>query len=1508
MTLPGGPAGKLGNRYEKWWTLSELVRMLGGDTEAIRIEEPGVDKAEFIVTTGTRRELHQVKRSHPNGKWSLAALRADGLLQAIGEQLAGNVDRFVFASGSDARELAELCNAAREAESDVEFERHFLEATERRKRFEKLRDSWGCDFPTARERLRRIEIRTIDERELENKVRWGIEALFLANPTAVVAELRGIAEDSVHRTISRQGLVEQLRRRGLPLRHLPNPEHAAPAVQAATDRFLDIARRKLIQRRLVSNAAAATLLSRLDGTPSDNIVTGRAGSGKTACVVEILDRLRERGLPALAFRLDRVPFHSVSTTADLGRELRLEESPALVLAAAAEAVGRPGVLIVDQLDAVSTMSGRSSAAFDLVEQLLHEARGKRARAVIHTVVVCRTFDWQNDSRLRQLMPPDSQAPVAVAEFTVEEVRTILTDAGFDPALFLLRQLELLRLPQNLALFLEAGFDASRVPTFDTAKVLFDRYWDAKRQSVTDQITTSPDRWLEVMETLCDEMTSAQQLSVVKEKLDRFSPDYLKQMASEGVLTFDGHRYGFGHESFFDYCFARLFVTRPESLVSFLKQSEQHLFRRAQVRQVLAYLRDADRGRYIRELAGLLSDQEIRSHIKELAFALLAEVTDPAEEEWAIWEEWVAPELKAIEDGTPSANKLSTLAWRKFAESATWFRFAGERGVVAGWLNSDNVSLTDVAVNYVIVHGRHSPDRVAALLEPYADHGGQWPIRLLRFMRWPGHHMSRRLFDLFLRLVENDTLGEARGPIAVNGTFWGVLYGLRKNRPEWIPEILACGLQRRFAAIRAAGGIPRRSELIGYGPPMAEVFDKSAACAPGVFVERLLPLVLEISDSTLTGDTPPKHDTVWPILIKSEHPSGEDACLSALAAALAKLAREGAEELHDVIVNLRNRDSHIANHLLLALFSGGGAQFADEAISSLCDEPWRFQCGVSGNSHWCAMEAIGAAFPHCTAESRERLEATILRYVPPYERTARGYQQSGRAQFALLSAIPTELRSPRANGRFNELARKFGEPEGEPHGITMTWVGPPIEQKATDQMTDDQWLRAITKHRSEFSAQNSHDRPKGGAWELAQVLETRAKEEPERFARLCLRFPADANPVYLRRMLDALETADAASDLKLQVCRKALDDSLAHCGKSIVDVLGSIEDTLPDNAIAILHRLVTEHDDPAAELWKEGTDGGGTYWGGEIHTAGINTTRGRAAEAIRDLILRDAAYVERFRDTLDRMIRDPSASVLSCVAGTLRAVAYCDPELGMSLFLGMNLPEDRLLATHHVYEFIRDRLRDNFAELRSLLERMLRSSEPEVCEAGARLASLALLMDQGAADLVDESLHGSPRHRLGVAQVASANIALPECRRWSEETLVVLFDDDDSDVRGEAASCFRQLKDEVLDTYGDLIAAFCDSRAFQEDSFWILHTLEESLGRLPGTTCLVCEKFLDRFADEARDIRTHRAGDTPTVATLVFRTYQQHQNDEWTGRSLNLIDHLCLEGIGDAGSHLDQFER
>ena len=1359
MTRPGGPANKLGNRYETWWTVSECVRMLHDDTAAIRIEDPGVEKAEFVVTVGSQRELHQAKRSHPNGKWSLAELASDGLLRAIGDALTGNDDRFVFVSGSDARELADLCEAANDAESVEEFERDFLAAQARKQSFKKLCREWQqCDVRDAFGRLRRVDVRTINERELEDKVRWGVQALFHGVPDKVLSELRAIVEDSVHCTMTRQDLVDALAQRGYLTRPRLSPEHAGIAVRKTTDRYLDGTRKKLIRQTLVPREAAKTLLSRLGKTATDSVVTGKAGAGKTACVVEITEALRERRLPVLAFRLDRVQLLSASTTADVGNHLGLQESPVLVLAAAAEAASRPGVLIVDQLDAVSTMSGRSSDAFDVVERLLQEARGTRARVVVHTVVVCRAFDWQNDHRLRQLVPLGSEAQVEVTEFAVDEVKTILIAAGFDPALFQERQLALLRLPQNLSLFLEADFKKSRVPDFGMAKDIFDRYWDEKRRSVTARVTPLPDQWMEVVETLCNKMTSTQQLWVRKESLDAFPPAYVDQLASEDVLTFDGHRYGFDHESFFDYCFARVFISRQEPLAAFLKGSEQHLFRRAQVRQVLAYLRDANRTRYVEELRALLSDERIRTHIKDLAFALLAEVTDPTEEEWAIWQQWIGPALKAIEDDTPNPDKLSEIAWQRFFGSPSWFEDTDRRRMIENWLDSNNDRLVDLAVIYLKRHQEHSPDRVAALLEPYADRGGKWALRLRSLMEWADLHTSRRFFDLILHLVDNGTLDEARESIAVNGTFWDLLYNMGQNRPEWIPEVLAHWLRRRFSVIRVAGGEFRARELIGYDRSAAMLISKSAERAPAAFVKHLLPVVLGISDSASTGDEPPRHDAVWTIPIKSKGPRGQGACLSGLAGALATLAGENTEDLSNEIAELLRRDTYVANYLLLALYAGGAARYADEAAGLLCDEPWRFQCGSSDNPYSYTMQAIKAVVPHCTPENRKRFETVILDSVHPYERT------------------------------------------------------------------------------------------------------------------------------------------------------KAFAESHGPCGRWITDVLGNIEDQLPDDVVGMLDWLATEHEDPVREAWREDAEGGKPYYRGDIHSNGINTTRGRAAEAVRNLIFKEAAYVERFRQTLERMVKDRSAAVLSCVAGTLRAVASHDPALGMSLFLSMNLSEDRLLATRPVSDFIHMGLHENFPELRPVIERMLCSSEPEVCEAGARLAGIAVLGHESATDLVGEALRGTARHRLGVAQVASANIADPESCSWCEATLAVLFDDADDKVRGKAVSCFHQLRSETLDTYGDLIATFRDSRAFREDSFPILHTLEESPGRLPGMTCEICENFLDRFADEARDIRTRRALDVHTAAKLIFRTYQQHQKDEWTSRSLDLIDRLCLERIPDAGGGFEQFDR
>jgi len=98
VSLPGGPADKLGNRYELWWTVVQIQNLLLGQWDSIRIEVPGIDKVEFELIRGNVRSYHQVKRSAATGKWTLAELASPdiGILQSIEIQLKTPESQYVF--------------------------------------------------------------------------------------------------------------------------------------------------------------------------------------------------------------------------------------------------------------------------------------------------------------------------------------------------------------------------------------------------------------------------------------------------------------------------------------------------------------------------------------------------------------------------------------------------------------------------------------------------------------------------------------------------------------------------------------------------------------------------------------------------------------------------------------------------------------------------------------------------------------------------------------------------------------------------------------------------------------------------------------------------------------------------------------------------------------------------------------------------------------------------------------------------------------------------------------------------------------------------------------------------------------------------------------------------------------------------------------------------------------------------------------------------------------------
>jgi len=126
------------------------------------------------------------------------------------------------------------------------------------------------------------------------------------------------------------------------------------------------------------------MLSELEG-PTIVLLTGVAGSGKSGVVRGVIDKLEQRGIPALALRVDQ--HLACRTSKELGIALiGRAESPAWTLARLAP--GRMSVLVIDQVDAISEVSGRNGAVRESVLRLLDEAHNLK---IVRVLLVCRTL-------------------------------------------------------------------------------------------------------------------------------------------------------------------------------------------------------------------------------------------------------------------------------------------------------------------------------------------------------------------------------------------------------------------------------------------------------------------------------------------------------------------------------------------------------------------------------------------------------------------------------------------------------------------------------------------------------------------------------------------------------------------------------------------------------------------------------------------------------------------------------------------------------------------------------------------------------------------------------------------------------------------------------------------------------------------------------------------------------------------------------------------------------------
>jgi len=1504
-THAGGAADKAGFFHESLWGIHCMLDVLDGGAESIRIETPGDDGAEFYLRRANVREHWQAKRQVTGqGTWSFEKLK--GVLEFFFQKFRAG-ESCVFASVSDAPELRMLTENAQAVKKAGEgldhFKAYFLDR-KRAAQFTELQKLVGA--ATEQETfdfLCSVTIHGGREITLESLIGFGLTARFQPPWQTTVAALRELYLRSTHETLTAADIERHLRKSNIERRRAGTTD-ARDRIHDVTNNYVLGQRAKLIRGTPIIRSVATDIVNKIQTSniSLDILIAAPAGGGKSACLCQIVEGLREVGIPVLAFRLDRI--EPVPTVIQLGGKLGLGESPAFVLSETFS--HQPVVLVVDQLDCVSTSSGRHPDFFDTVASLRAEVVGLRLQRRIHLVFACRKFDFKHDYRLKQLITKDQQ-PIELGELTVDEVKSVLRQEDGDFSKLTLHQQTMLRLPQNLSLYIDADLTKSK-NLFSTPKELCDAYWLAKRRAVSVDRPDFDQHWLPAITHLAKTMSDRQELSIPAAAMDQFSPDFLERMASEGVLSWDGKRYGFGHETFFDYCFARTQPNGGRDFVKFLEGDMQHLFRRAQLRQILAFLRDDDFSTYLTSIEYMLKSERIRPHLKLLAVELLAIHPQAYDEELDLLIPWIENELSFRREGKRNSDKLASRIWERFFSSGTLFTVADRMGLIQRWLNSGESWLQDTMAVYLRWQTEEHSERIAELLEPFVE-DPEWRMRLRQVMEWGNLEKSRRFFGLFLRLIDDGTLDEAKDRFVSNGTFWSMLHGFAEQRPEWCAELAARWLDRR---VLLASATPEAADdLRSYFSDQFGVDDlfKSARGAPNAFLKNVLPAVLRAAATFAynADEDEFSRDRLWPERFQSEHIGLLEAFLSGCENALELVGQSTPEQLRPSIDKLLMHRLYTANHLLMSAYLSSPATFAEEALSLLIAEPKRLRCGFLDNSYWHSRQLIQTCSPHCTGETFQKLEACLLAFVSPYERSKNGFRYRGHAAFNLASALDEHRLSVRGKAQLAEWREKYKAPDSPPVGIRSYAVGSPIEEDAAEHMTDEQWLGAIAKYNTEEWQYNHRHPEKGGALELARMLQKFTEKEPERFALLALQFPSTAHPYYFSHVLSGLRKSAVSNELKLDVARRVFKLDHHDCFRAALDILGSVtEIELPEDAINYIQRT-GDHPNPEKELW----DGERPYYGGDILTHGINSVRGFVAETIRDLVLSDARYLSIFRSTIDNLVGDQSLAVRSCAASTLLAVAQHDAKLAVDWTGKLFDADDRLLTTRYVQDLIHRGVREYPGTFSPVIERMLQSTHGNVRESGGLLACLARLYHKSAERFSEGALNGDEYCRLGACEVAKGNLLYADCREWCEAALIRLFNDESQGVRKKAAGCFWHLwhsPETPLTEFDTLIRGFLASPAFADEPTYLLHALEETKHKVPEAALDVCETFIARCSEDARNIRTSMAGNENTIGKLVFTSYAQLQVQQLQVRALNAIDQMNLEGLNSASTHLAEFER
>ncbi|GHV77306.1 hypothetical protein AGMMS49942_21270 [Spirochaetia bacterium] len=1543
--VPGGIADKSGNTYEAKCAARYLLDVIQGQLlwlkyETIDAADHGVD---FSVFDGAITTYYQVKRKAPNGNWTAKKLIAEGIIDTFFNK-AKDSDKIQcrLITQSDTSNFSGIVENARlsnnitdfknslnekqkieyeEVFSDTEPEIPQLDKTETRAHIIKEQKEIYFVFNI----LKKLYVIFWPEESIDDDLKIISSLLFVQSDYPIFPILRDILDKNYNKKITTESIRSIINdTSSLQIKDWLLDATLPQRINEMTDSYISSYSPFGFDGSIIHRHQTDELYSEVtkDSYSGLTLLTGSAGSGKSGVVRQLIEKLRSENIPCLSFRIDQLI--DIKTEEELGKVItNIDKSPITVLKGIYP--DRSSVVIIDQVDAISEVSGRKGLLKEIIIRMVQKAIFYRT---IKIILVCRTFDLENDPRLRMLEDDHKALKMSVPFLTWnDDIAPLLKEKGIDTSSYNEVQRKLLCVPINLSIFLRLE---DRKSIYSTRKELFEKLIDEKSKIFRKQNFNF--EMIEVLSEISQWMSEHQELEVPIECLDKYSSS-IDILASEGLLVKTKTRLHYFHESFFDYIYARSFINQKMSIHSLLLSDEQFLFRRTQVRQILEHMRQSDIKRYLTELPQILIRRNIRYHIKLAVCQWLSTVEDPRLEEFNI-----ILKLDRRQD------VFNNLVASTFFSTDNWFPFLLSQNWYINELDKHLKRRSEHIIYWLMYHMRLSPDDIFTMIKNWHENNDEHALVIINNMK--GLAIRTKPTDNSIYLLVTDLLENFTHIFYNNGGPDLVIEIINNSGIERINEsVLLLEKTIKKWMVLYPENIPFESNSVKIFQNTHEIHEIIQR-QPLIFINGTIDCFID-SVKKAVADTKigkPHYDLFN--RHESDYPYGFEEFVFLFRDALIKDSDINKNEVIKIISRFDPKIHETFMYLILEVIASLPEEMNEELLS-LINIDTIFKAGLDGAEWLSFANAYKACCPYLSNETKEIIEDKILNYYPELERiknlmgsiktesesvklrtrkdAKKLFYYVGRAQWSILETIKDEYLLNKSQLRLKELKRKFkGQEIAKPYMIQGGYVSSPINIENCKRMSDEQWISALKKYGDKYFPHYSVDFLKGGTTELGRVLMDLYKVDVERFSSLFVNIPDDIIKPYWHSILFGISQNEVIKkDIVITIIKRVHNYSEKIYGSEICDIIEKhVELSLHNEILDIIYYytingIENEEHEKELERVQESIISMNSILDNNPHIfTGYGDARCHAWRVITTILWKLPASFIKLRPIIESALdNEPLISVRCRMMEALTPIFNIDKDFfTIALRKIIVLPDISLYKNNqlsiapiitypgmNLFPYIMSQL-PKLAE--ESIRKILSIKDDKIRLIGYFLTAQLYIVHGKKHFVFYFSYVNNVDKRKLVANIVGLTFGAAEKFDQCKKMLKGLLKDKDSDVRKQASKFLQNIENDQFGKYRDVIISYLRSPAFNEQNFTISQLLKNTNSDILDCIILIGNKLLKK---------THNKENTYFhIDGLIELLKVNYVNTELYPKKrrkiLDMIDKMLENNINNVYELLEAYER